>query len=80
MARQSVGITQSWQEIATGEAVITVVKKGKGKLLFNTSGSDVDALPFSGASTEQQFQQNSREPTYCRASGDGWEVIVEGTI
>ena len=79
MAKATVEVTQVFQQVASGAAIITIATKGSGSLLFNEVASDDDAYRFSAAK-EEQFDQSSSVPTFVRATGDGWVVIVDGVL
>ena len=79
MAKSTIEITQSYQQIATGPVIITVLRRGKGSLLFNDTPSDVNALT-DRASITQQFTEDENRLTFVRATGDGWKVIVDGVL
>jgi hypothetical protein len=79
MARQTVTLTDSWQQVASGKCVITVLDDGNGAIFFNETATDVDALPIR-AKNNQQFAQASGVDTFMKASGDGWEILVDGVI
>ena len=79
MARDTIIVTTSWVEIATGPATITITKKGAGALYFNESGSDTDALKYHPGLGEQ-FVQDDNVSTFVKMDGAGWELIVDGTL
>ncbi len=79
MAKTTKLVSQAYTQIATGPVVITVSKKGEGVLYFNETPSDVSAYK-DAAKPNDQFQQSQSVNTFCRADGDGWEIIVDGTL
>lgn len=72
-------ITDQWVQIASGAAVFTVQKEGKGTLKFNNSADDSTASNWS-PSKEEQFDENEARPTFARATGVGWELLVDGEL
>lgn len=79
MARTTIDVTLDWQKIASGEVVITAIKNGAGSLRFNETASDVDAyvvLP----GLNDQFSQTEPKDTYVRATGLGWDILVDGIL
>lgn len=79
MSRATINVTQSWQLISSGAVTITVTKKGAGSLLFNETGTDSNAN-VTNPSPGDQFGQDEIRDTFVRALGDGYEVLVDGTI
>ena len=79
MAKQVFTVTTDWQEVATGQATITVSSKGSGTLIFNEQQADDTAYKVT-ANAGEQFQQTEALSTYVKATGPGWEVIADGTL
>lgn len=79
MAKARIVITQSYQQVASGAVVITVDKLGAGALHFDENQDDSTAYK-STEGAGGQFQQTEAIPTFMRATGDGWEVIVDGVL
>lgn len=79
MARATVVITQNFQLVASGVVTMTVVKQGKGTLIFNETSTDSNANTET-AVAEDQFLQTEVKDTYVRATGDGWTLLIDGTI
>ena len=70
----------SWQQIASGIATFTVIKRGSGALLFNETASDTDAFTDSPRDLPWQYNQNETLDTYVRSTGDGWQILVDGVL
>lgn len=79
MAKAKITVTQAWQDAATGAAVFTIEKHGDGALYFNETEDDATAYKTTGEAGEQ-FEQTNAVTTKVRATGDGWEVIVDGVL
>lgn len=79
MSRALITVTQAWQEIATGPAIFTIERQGKGKLLFNETEDDVTAYK-DVAEPNDQFEQDDIKVTKVRATGDGWKVLADGVL
>lgn len=79
MAVNTVSVTTNWQQAAAGVVLITVTKRGSGVLLFNRTASDTNAYRFSAAISEQ-FKQTEAVATHVRATGAGWEILVDGVL
>jgi len=79
MAKARTTVTTSWQQIAAGAAVFTVEKVGAGHLLFNETQADETAYR-DRPSQNDQFEQRSDVTTYVKATGDGWEIIADGSL
>jgi hypothetical protein len=79
MSKAEITITQSYQVVATGAAIISVKKQGAGALFFNETASDVAAYQVAAAPGEQ-FEQTAVVDTHVRASGDGWVIIADGVL
>lgn len=79
MAKVEVVVTQTFAQVASGAAVITVTKKGPGAISFNESASDVAAYTVN-AKVNEQFSQTEAVATWVKATGDGWEIIVDGAL
>lgn len=78
--RATILVTQSYQQIASGTAVVSVIQVGEGSLKFNQVASDIDALSVTNAVINEQFSQNETVPTFIRATGEGWKVLVDGVL
>ena len=81
MARATTIVTDSFQQIASGAALFTIKKKGKGALIFNETATDSNANlehPQAGG----QFTQTEAKATHVRAqqANAGWEIITDGDI
>ena len=63
MARQTITVSQSWQQIAAGAAEIHILKKGSGTILFNEAADDAEALPVSPEAGEY-FDQRQDVPQF----------------
>ena len=72
-------ITTSYQQVATGAMVLTISKKGAGVLYINETAVDDTAYKTADLAGEQ-FQQTEALATHIRATGTGWEVIVDGVL
>ncbi len=79
MSKNTINVTSSYQQIASGAVVITVKTAGKGVLLFDENQNDSTAYR-SSAPVGEQFSQSQTVPTFIRATGDGWVVIVDGVL
>jgi hypothetical protein len=79
MAKSVISVTQSFQKVATGQCIITVCQRGDGYLVFNETASDTAAYNIA-SSYDDQFEQMSAVDTYVKATGDGWEIIVDGIL
>ena len=80
MATQTVTVTDTWQQIASGVCVITVKKRGTGgNLYFNEVASDVDSR-YWDKPAGKQFAQNEAIATWVKSSGTGWVLVVDGAI
>jgi len=82
MARTSVTLTTSWQQVATGRAVFTVEKvptSGEGQILFNDAAADAAALTLSGGKglLNDQVEQRDSVATYAKATVDGYQINVD---
>ena len=83
MAKTTITTTDTMVEVATGAAVITILKKGSGTLLINESATDVNASPFGGdIEVNDQIQQNAAVSSFVRHNGDGagWKLLIDGTL
>lgn len=72
-------INNSYQQVAAGAMVLTISKKGSGVLYIDEASNDATAYATSDSAGEQ-FQQTEALPTFIRATGAGWEVIVDGVL
>ena len=79
MAKTTVTVTQTYQQVASGQCVITIKERGEGIIFFNETASDTNAYKLNPV-PEDQFQQTSSVQTHVKASGDGWQIIVDGTL
>ncbi len=79
MAKARIPITQSYQTVATGVAIFTIDEVGDGAIFFDTTGDDSTAYKVT-ALINEQFSENAVQDTQVRASGDGWVIIVDGTL
>ena len=79
MARATIIVTMAWEKIAIGEVLITARKNGAGALMFNEVASDTDAYVFLPGLGDQ-FSETEAKDTYCRATGLGWEILVDGVL
>ena len=84
MARAVFTATSAWQQIASGTAVISIEKKGRGTLYFNEIADDVTAYK-SNPNAEDQFSQTKELASFIRADAtavgpDAWIVLVDGTL
>ena len=73
MARTTKKLTPSYQEIAKGQAVITV-KSGSGTISLNDAANSTNAISYS-VNPGDQFEQTSVISTY--ASGDGITLVID---
>lgn len=81
MARDTITVTDTWQQIATGAVTITIKSKGTDQILFNEIASDTDALCWgSNLKGGNQFTQDQALPTWVRSDGSHWELIVDGVL
>ena len=80
MAKQVVTITDTFQQVASGAAVITVQKRGDGSLLINETAVDATAYKVR-AEINEQFQQTDAVASHVRATdATGWEILVDGVL
>ena len=79
MAKVTIEITQTWQQVASGKATFTAKTVGEGTLLFNDSASDTNAYRDKPNPGNQYLEDETRD-TYCRATGDGWALLVDGVL
>ena len=77
MARSTVNITNTYQQIATGVATITVHKSGSGTLYLNETATDVNANNFKPDNSDQYIQDEAKN-TWVRSDGLGWVLLVDG--
>jgi len=78
MSRTKLTVTQSWQSAFTGPGLVTVEETGEGVLLINDAESDITALAIKATDgPRMQIDQRSTVETFIRATGDGWEVIID---
>ena len=79
MSRATITLTNSFQLVSSGVVTITVLTEGNGALVFNETATDSNAN-FEQASKEDQFIQTEAKDTYVRTTGEGWIILVDGTI
>jgi len=81
MARSTTIITDSFQQIASGAALFTIDKVGKGALILNETASDSNAN-FTRPEAGGQLAQTEAKATFVRAqeANAGWVVITDGAI
>ncbi len=79
MAKITVAITNSWQQVATGAVVITIESQGSDVILFDEAQNDATAYK-SSSPVGDQFQQSEAVATWVRSDGEGWVVIVDGAL
>jgi len=79
MAKTRFTITDTYQEVATGAAIMTIAVKGSGSLYLDEASNDVTAYVSNGLPGDQ-FEQSSAVSTFVRASGDGWQIIADGVL
>ena len=80
MGRQNIVLTTAWQQIASGLAVFTVETEGaKGAILLNNTADDATAMKDS-PKRGHQIEQRTDEPTFARATYDGWVLNVDGSL
>lgn len=72
MARTTVNTTDTFQEVATGRCVITVIRSGR--YYFNDTNADANAS-LSYYKAGEQVVQTEAKTTYAR--GAGGTVIVD---
>jgi len=77
MARATITLTNAWQQIAAGAAIITVKQSAEGQIWLNNQGADANAM-IRSADAEHQFQQTENIATY--AKGEDYIVIVDGVL
>ena len=66
MARQEFLLTESWQQLATKKAVITITQLGEGTINLNDSPSDTAAMIRSSRHLDHQIIQDEEKPTYIK--------------
>lgn len=80
MAKQVFTLTDVFQKVATGAAVITIQKRGDGSILINETADDAASYKIR-AELNEQFQQTEAVDSFVRAtSPDGWEILVDGVL
>lgn len=79
MAKTRVVVTDSYQKVSSGTAVITIVEQGEGLILLDETGDDETAYSLL-AQPGDQFEQTSNLDTYVRATGDGWVIVADGIL
>ena len=71
MARNTITLTNAWQQLATVSAVIRVISSRPGAVvLFNESATDLDAFS-DNVQPDDQYSQNESKPTFARVSSGG---------
>lgn len=79
MARNNFTSSTEWQEIATGAALLTILKRGRGTLFVNETETEVDANRLgSEVEVNDQYQQFSPVCTFIKhgAGGTPWNILV----
>jgi len=81
MSRQTITVTNAWQQIAVGIAVFTIQGHGEGPLLFNETASDINAIPVFELAGKQ-MKETEPKSTFVRAKKNnaGWIIVVDGDI
>lgn len=79
MSLNTVAVTNLWVQVATGISVITIAQAGQGNLMFNETGSDVNALGTNPEAGEQ-FLQTESKATFARSDGAGWILRLDGVL
>ena len=79
MARATINVTDTWQQVAVGQAVVTVERAGGKTLLVNEVASDVNASEFSLEKSDQLWQ-NETLPTFIRSVSPNWILTVDGVL
>ena len=79
MAKSTVVVTNSWQQVATGAVVITIESQGSDVILFDEAQNDATAYK-SSSPVGDQFQQSETVATWVRSDGEGWVIIVDGVL
>ena len=81
MSKSTFIVTDSWQQISTGECVVTINTKGSGNIYFNESASDA-ATWFGNPDRNSQFLQNDVVNTFvkCDNGTDNYEITVDGAV
>lgn len=83
MSRNNFTSTTEWQEIATGAAVFTILKRGRGMLLLNETETEVNANRLgSEVKVNDQYQQFSSVCTFIKHSAGGtpWSILVSSEV
>lgn len=80
MAKNTVELTSSYQKIASGECIITIVRVGDGSIYFNDVGADTNAFQRSDAKLQPGDQFSETEPRDTFAKGDGWTITIDGVL
>lgn len=80
MAKQVFTITDAFQKVATGAAVITILERGSGAILINETADDATSYKIR-AETNEQFQQTEAVDSFVRATDPtGWKILVDGVL
>lgn len=79
MAVDTVTVTDTFQQIATGAVALTVKVKGTRSLLINETATDVDAFEVN-PEVGEQFLQNEAKATFVRSDGEDWVLHLDGTL
>lgn len=79
MARATITVTNVFQQIGSGPVTITILKQGKGNLLFNETASDSNANEVT-ALAQDQFSQTEVKNTFVRSAGSGWVILTDGSL
>ncbi len=77
MAKAVKILTSNWQQISSGAAIFTIKQVGKDVVSFDTNQNDETA--YKGSPTVgDQFEEREAIPMY--AKGEGYEIIVDGSV
>lgn len=79
MSLNTVNVTNTYVQVATGIVTITIEQAGRGNLMFNEIGSDVNALGTNPKAGEQ-FLQTEAKATFVRSDGAGWVLRLDGAL
>ena len=79
MAKDTVTLTQTYQQVAVGAVSISIVKLGTGSVFFNEIASDVNANVYL-PTLESQFVQNESKNTFARTNGQDWAILLDGVL
>ena len=76
MARSTVDVTTTFQQVATVACVISIKQLGTGALIFNELADDATATGYVPDIVDQ-FQQTENKATWVRTTGEGWQIVVD---